>query len=300
MLSSLSSRPRPFASLIPSKDHRRAYLDILAWLLRHGWVTQLRTFGLLKIPKEIKLKVAQEQAMLEQPNQRQQAVEVSNPSNVSVVAVQATGLQLKTAQGSHTNNNNSTMANPSMAALSTQGQQPVPIASVVSLVSASQPAGTQPSPNATQTSLVTAPGASSQHPSFVIDSTLDDYEDSFILEPQQASSEESAWMEMITRDQPTDVTAVFDRYVEMFMCSLVCSHLGWVWVYVWSSPVIHLTLLFFLITLFVLLFLWKWGPLKWGLGRSNRRSKNSGKSWKFVIPHDNRLRAKDRYISQKF
>ncbi|KAF8459016.1 nitrogen permease regulator of amino acid transport activity 3-domain-containing protein [Terfezia claveryi] len=113
MLSSLSSRPRPFSSLIPSRDHRRAYLDILAWLLCHGWVTQLRTFGLLKIPKEIKLKVAKEQAMLEQQKQQKQAAE--------------------------------------------------------------------------------------------------DYEDSFILEPQQASSEESAWMEMITRDQPTDVTAVFDR-----------------------------------------------------------------------------------------
>lgn len=201
MLSSLSSRPRPFSSLIPSRDHRRAYLDILAWLLCHGWVTQLRTFGLLKIPKEIKLKVAKEQAMLEQQKQQKQAAEVSNQSNGS--ATVPAQLQLKAAQNS-LSNNNSIPVNSHVAVPGTQGQQPASIASVVSSIPASQPAGTQSSP-------ATAPGASSQHPSFVFESTLEDYEDSFILEPQQASSEESAWMEMITRDQPTDVTAVFDR-----------------------------------------------------------------------------------------
>jgi len=245
MLSSLSSRPRPFSSLIPSRDHRRAYLDILAWLLRHGWVTQLRTFGLLKIPKDIKLKVAKEQAMLEQQKQ-QQAAEVSNLNNGSAAAAaptQVTNSQLKTAQNSHSNNN-STAANPPVVTLGTQGQQSTSIASVVSPVPAPQPTGMQPSPNATQISVVTAPGASSQHPSFVIDSTLEEYEDSFILEPQQASSEESAWMEMITRDQPTDVTAVFDRYVEMSMCSLACSHLGRVWVYVCGFPCRSLDLAF--------------------------------------------------------
>ncbi|KAF8474787.1 nitrogen permease regulator of amino acid transport activity 3-domain-containing protein [Kalaharituber pfeilii] len=164
MLSSLSSRPRPFSSLIPSKDHRRAYLDILAWLLRHGWVTQLRTFGLLKIPKEIKQKVAKEQAILEQHRQQQQQQQQPQPEKAAESLPPATNV----SQNTSTTNNPATSTNPTAAALQS---------------------------------------------SFVIDSSMaeEEFEDSFILEPQQASSIESAWMEMITRDQPPDVTAVFDR-----------------------------------------------------------------------------------------
>lgn len=54
MLSMLSGHPRAYSTLIPSKDHRDAYLDILAWLMKGGWVTQLRVFGWVKVSKEIK------------------------------------------------------------------------------------------------------------------------------------------------------------------------------------------------------------------------------------------------------
>ena len=57
ILSTLSF-PRPYATLIPSKDHKQAYLEILAWLLRYGWVTQLRTFGWIRVPPQIKELVA--------------------------------------------------------------------------------------------------------------------------------------------------------------------------------------------------------------------------------------------------
>ncbi|KAL8899958.1 MAG: hypothetical protein Q9207_005929, partial [Kuettlingeria erythrocarpa] len=43
-LLSATTTPRVYASLIPSKDHKEAFMNILAWLLRDGWVTQLRTF----------------------------------------------------------------------------------------------------------------------------------------------------------------------------------------------------------------------------------------------------------------
>jgi len=49
--------PRTYGSLIPSKDHREAYLGILAWLCRGGWVTQLRTFGWVRVPGEIRAKI---------------------------------------------------------------------------------------------------------------------------------------------------------------------------------------------------------------------------------------------------
>ncbi|KAB8206368.1 Nitrogen Permease regulator of amino acid transport activity 3 [Aspergillus parasiticus SU-1] len=57
MLSALSGTPRPYGSFIPSKDHKEAYFAILAWLLRGGWVTQLRTFARVKVSPEIKMAV---------------------------------------------------------------------------------------------------------------------------------------------------------------------------------------------------------------------------------------------------
>ncbi|KAF9885976.1 Nitrogen permease regulator 3 [Aspergillus nanangensis] len=57
MLSALSGTPRPYGSFIPSKDHKDIYFTILAWLLRGGWVTQLRSFSRVKVTPEIKLAV---------------------------------------------------------------------------------------------------------------------------------------------------------------------------------------------------------------------------------------------------
>ena len=50
----LSSTPRPYSTLIPSVDHKEVYMDILAWLIRGGWVTQLRTFAWIRVPPEVK------------------------------------------------------------------------------------------------------------------------------------------------------------------------------------------------------------------------------------------------------
>ncbi|PKY06083.1 nitrogen permease regulator 3 [Aspergillus campestris IBT 28561] len=57
MLSALSGTPRAYGSFIPSKDHKDTYFSILAWLLRGGWVTQLRSFARVKVSPEIKLAV---------------------------------------------------------------------------------------------------------------------------------------------------------------------------------------------------------------------------------------------------
>jgi hypothetical protein len=45
--------PRPYKTFAPSKDHRPKYLDMLAWLVRGGWVTQLRTFCWILVWPEI-------------------------------------------------------------------------------------------------------------------------------------------------------------------------------------------------------------------------------------------------------
>lgn len=65
ILSSLSSRLRPYSGMIPSKDHKEAYMEILAWLMRGGWVTQLRTFAWVRVPSHIKESVAKQKSSTE-------------------------------------------------------------------------------------------------------------------------------------------------------------------------------------------------------------------------------------------
>jgi len=52
-LAALSAAPRPFKTFAPSKDHRPTYLEMIAWLIRGGWVTQLRTFAWILVWPEI-------------------------------------------------------------------------------------------------------------------------------------------------------------------------------------------------------------------------------------------------------
>lgn len=62
ILHSLSGPPRQYRMLMPSQDHRTAaYMDILAWLMRGGWVTQLRTFAWIRVSREVKAAVAAKQ-----------------------------------------------------------------------------------------------------------------------------------------------------------------------------------------------------------------------------------------------
>ncbi|KAI1325273.1 hypothetical protein F5Y16DRAFT_411530 [Xylariaceae sp. FL0255] len=52
-LSELSAAPRPYKYFCPSKNHRPTYLQMLAWLMRGGWVTQLCTFAYVVVWPEI-------------------------------------------------------------------------------------------------------------------------------------------------------------------------------------------------------------------------------------------------------
>lgn len=54
VLGFLSGIPCPFRELIPSPDHKEIYMLLLAWLMRHGWVTQLRTFAYIRVGSDIK------------------------------------------------------------------------------------------------------------------------------------------------------------------------------------------------------------------------------------------------------
>lgn len=61
ILNMLSQLPTPFGTLIPSTDHKEEYYRVLAWLMRGGWVTQLRTFAYVRIESSVK-KASREKA----------------------------------------------------------------------------------------------------------------------------------------------------------------------------------------------------------------------------------------------
>ncbi|CAD6504617.1 BgTH12-00125 [Blumeria graminis f. sp. triticale] len=56
-LSALSTDPRPYKTFLPSRDHRLVYIEMLSWLIRGGWVTQLRTFAWIQVWPEIQYEV---------------------------------------------------------------------------------------------------------------------------------------------------------------------------------------------------------------------------------------------------
>lgn len=72
ILSRLSGKPKPYYTYIPSRDHRNAYLEILAWLIRHGLVTQLRNFAWIRATRAIKVQAAKEMAARERDRVRKQ------------------------------------------------------------------------------------------------------------------------------------------------------------------------------------------------------------------------------------
>ncbi|KUI53965.1 Nitrogen permease regulator 3 [Cytospora mali] len=52
-LADLSAAPRPYKWFCPSKSFRPSYLQMLSWLMRGGWVTQLCTFAYVIVWPEI-------------------------------------------------------------------------------------------------------------------------------------------------------------------------------------------------------------------------------------------------------
>ncbi|KAF2972987.1 hypothetical protein GQX73_g458 [Xylaria multiplex] len=76
-LAELSTAPRPYKWFCPSKNHRPTYLQMLAWLMRGGWVTQLCTFAYVVVWPEILYEVeyeleAEELRMLQEEASRKE------------------------------------------------------------------------------------------------------------------------------------------------------------------------------------------------------------------------------------
>ncbi|KAI1872435.1 hypothetical protein JX265_005315 [Neoarthrinium moseri] len=92
-LAELSTAPRPYKFFAPSKNHRPQYLQMLAWLMRGGWVTQLCTFAYVVVWPEIQYEV----------DYQIEADEIKNAKNPSATDDSASSPEAPTSQGSSFN-----------------------------------------------------------------------------------------------------------------------------------------------------------------------------------------------------
>ena len=117
MLSILSEAPRQYRTIMPSKDHRNAYMTILAWLVRGGWVTQLRTYAWVCVPAEVKAAVATKIEM-----ERKAAAEADRQSSTDS-SIEGAGqteedpTEFEEANGSSSSSHSRTMSQDSDATL---------------------------------------------------------------------------------------------------------------------------------------------------------------------------------------
>ncbi|KAI0534011.1 nitrogen permease regulator of amino acid transport activity 3-domain-containing protein [Xylaria digitata] len=88
-LAELSAAPRPYKWFCPSKNHRPTYLQMLAWLMRGGWVTQLCTFAYVVVWPEILYEVeyeleAEELRMLQEEASKKEKQKQTEREQLSV------------------------------------------------------------------------------------------------------------------------------------------------------------------------------------------------------------------------
>lgn len=87
----LSTSPRPYKSHCPSKSYRPIYLQMLSWLMRGGWVTQLCTFAYVVVWPEILYEVdyemeAEELGTAAEPDGSQGPAASSGPTIITTAA----------------------------------------------------------------------------------------------------------------------------------------------------------------------------------------------------------------------
>ncbi|EPS36732.1 hypothetical protein H072_9692 [Dactylellina haptotyla CBS 200.50] len=229
MLSLLSGKPRPYSAYIPSKDHRQAYMEMLAWLMRYGWVTNLLTFAFLKIPKDIKVAVRERQAR----EQAEAAVEMIQAASISAATATAvnstspgiispgilspsilsTSVEKSIANGTAIPNAKTRegMDDIPRISLSTGGDSGAsngrPKTGWSDITDSSNPA--PPRSIGASTNTPTTPFEKPQ-----LESSSGQLEDSILYEPSQPTPLESAWIERIAEGQPPDIGVIFDRLVK--------------------------------------------------------------------------------------
>jgi len=210
MLQSLSTRPMQYGFLIPSKDHKDPYMDILAWLLRGGWVTQLRTFAWVKVRPDVKSKVAAQVRKVEMKAARTAASQRASIVSGSTGSGAAARRPTLTGEGSSSDvapsrsNSIAGLLSPYMKPQSDSGSVSSSRTAVQLSVTNGPSPALRPSPLAEMETLTLSPDSEDN-----VDLTgsippldLTEYEQSLILSPHKATTEESRWLACIGGSLP--------------------------------------------------------------------------------------------------
>ncbi|KAF2762009.1 hypothetical protein EJ05DRAFT_535306 [Pseudovirgaria hyperparasitica] len=187
MLALMSGVPRAYSLFIPTPDHRTRYMEILAWLMRGGWVTQLRTFAWVKVTPEIKAAVAVEMAA-EEEAARNETDQISSPQR------RAARENVRPPSTASNTSSNRTTLSPKITHAAHKRLSPLSI-------STSSPPHSPPSPITAHHSPTSRPTAA-QVPGAPLftpqpGESASDFTTSLILNPLRATAVEARWLEHI-------------------------------------------------------------------------------------------------------
>ncbi|RMZ69225.1 Nitrogen permease regulator 3 [Pyrenophora seminiperda CCB06] len=191
VLSMLSGTPRPYRNFIPTAEHREPYMDILAWLMRGGWVTQLRTFAWVRVTPEIKALVAVEM----EREERMKKAEEARRELMSEIDSIPEGL-LSEKRNSLLSLNSARTSSP-LRRTRREGDEEMENSTILS----PRLSATAMTRSASARTASDAGSSSSQRTTIALSSIqrADSYTHTTILSPQKASSLEARWLDKIAQ-----------------------------------------------------------------------------------------------------
>ncbi|MCJ1273802.1 Nitrogen permease regulator 3 [Puttea exsequens] len=135
--------PRQYYKNFPSRDHKDAYMEILAWLMREGWVTQLRSFAWVRVPAQIKSSVDAAAAAANESDQSPQNTdtEESDSLSASTSSLEVPG----SISSSRLRSNKSRSVSPTSSTHTTLPLRPATFASSPAVISNPRTASALPS-----------------------------------------------------------------------------------------------------------------------------------------------------------
>lgn len=184
ILHAISQRNAPYSALVPSRDHRNLYIDVLAWLLRRGWLIELRTFVWVKVTPDVKRAVQYER------RRRRSSAKSTDLFN----------------DDAHDNDHrrvDSDAAPPTRPVTPTE--KPVPRTAITTASS---------TPRAAGSAILTAAGTDSDSDSEDDEEQLQ--EETIIPDPYSASARERRQLGYIAAQHTGEIATAFERMVKYF------------------------------------------------------------------------------------
>lgn len=215
---------------MPSPDHKDAYMEMLGWLVREGWVTQLRTFAWVVVGKEVKVEVERKMRWEEREAANATAVDEAEEGDADELASgngSAAEKRRHSSQGSTSiwsprlkpylvqSSARRTSDSGSFASVSTALRMPLRVKLEPLTVAHTKPGRTHRLSDVSVTSKILfdekTPDASE------IDIEALDFEASVVISPHKANAIESRWLEHVRASLvDPDVREVWPRLLKYF------------------------------------------------------------------------------------